>query len=258
MSASLYPCFSYTSCFKWEIYWMQQLKPLLFKRFFFPHCHWGSAKFIQLKGYLSLTCLQSMGSPVMLALLHHLLQQVMFCPLVTTRRTADKTLSWLTPTQQQVAHLKACRPLHRLQPPLLLLSLMIVLLLPPHSLLQPRVPPLSQPRCLHPLHPQLWEKQMLQELVGVAVVAVQLQLQMEWSPGSRPQMLEHQIHCHQGKTPYQLLTFSMLCYTARHTVAFCLVSFRWEQRKDPHGRTYYVDHNTRTTTWERPQPLPPG
>ncbi|XP_046703277.1 NEDD4-like E3 ubiquitin-protein ligase WWP1 isoform X2 [Silurus meridionalis] len=32
----------------------------------------------------------------------------------------------------------------------------------------------------------------------------------------------------------------------------------WEQRKDPHGRTYYVDHNTRTTTWERPQPLPSG
>ncbi|XP_008570821.1 PREDICTED: NEDD4-like E3 ubiquitin-protein ligase WWP1 [Galeopterus variegatus] len=32
----------------------------------------------------------------------------------------------------------------------------------------------------------------------------------------------------------------------------------WEQRTDPHGRTYYVDHNTRTTTWERPQPLPPG
>ncbi|KAF4087806.1 hypothetical protein AMELA_G00075410 [Ameiurus melas] len=32
----------------------------------------------------------------------------------------------------------------------------------------------------------------------------------------------------------------------------------WEQRKDPHGRTYYVDHNTRTTTWERPQPLPAG
>ncbi|KAG5205101.1 hypothetical protein JEQ12_019546 [Ovis aries] len=33
---------------------------------------------------------------------------------------------------------------------------------------------------------------------------------------------------------------------------------QWEQRRDPHGRTYYVDHNTRTTTWERPQPLPPG
>ncbi|KAG5849927.1 hypothetical protein ANANG_G00076900 [Anguilla anguilla] len=32
----------------------------------------------------------------------------------------------------------------------------------------------------------------------------------------------------------------------------------WEQRKDLHGRTYYVDHNTKTTTWERPQPLPSG
>ena len=33
---------------------------------------------------------------------------------------------------------------------------------------------------------------------------------------------------------------------------------RWEQRVDPHSRIYYVDHNTRTTAWERPQPLPPG
>ena len=32
----------------------------------------------------------------------------------------------------------------------------------------------------------------------------------------------------------------------------------WEMRIDPHGRPYYVDHNTRTTTWERPTPLPPG
>jgi len=29
-------------------------------------------------------------------------------------------------------------------------------------------------------------------------------------------------------------------------------------RYDPHGRPYYVDHNTRTTTWERPIQLPPG
>ncbi len=26
----------------------------------------------------------------------------------------------------------------------------------------------------------------------------------------------------------------------------------WERRSDPLGRTYYVDHNTRTTTWHRP------
>jgi len=32
----------------------------------------------------------------------------------------------------------------------------------------------------------------------------------------------------------------------------------WELRTDPHGRVYYIDHNTRTTTWERPVPLPPG
>ncbi|XP_029008939.1 NEDD4-like E3 ubiquitin-protein ligase WWP2 isoform X1 [Betta splendens] len=30
----------------------------------------------------------------------------------------------------------------------------------------------------------------------------------------------------------------------------------WEQRVLPQGRVYYVDHNTKTTTWERP--LPPG
>ena len=28
--------------------------------------------------------------------------------------------------------------------------------------------------------------------------------------------------------------------------------FSWERRTDPRGRTYYVDHNTRTTTWQRP------
>uniref|UniRef100_A0A6Q2YQN8 E3 ubiquitin-protein ligase n=1 Tax=Esox lucius TaxID=8010 RepID=A0A6Q2YQN8_ESOLU len=33
-------------------------------------------------------------------------------------------------------------------------------------------------------------------------------------------------------------------------------SIVWEQRVLPHGRVYYVDHNTKTTTWERP--LPPG
>lgn len=33
---------------------------------------------------------------------------------------------------------------------------------------------------------------------------------------------------------------------------------RWEVRHDPYGRRYYVDHNTRSTYWERPTPLPPG
>ncbi|CAF0806628.1 unnamed protein product [Brachionus calyciflorus] len=30
----------------------------------------------------------------------------------------------------------------------------------------------------------------------------------------------------------------------------------WEVRLDKHGRAYYIDHNTQTTTWHRPCPLP--
>lgn len=26
----------------------------------------------------------------------------------------------------------------------------------------------------------------------------------------------------------------------------------WEERTDANGRTYYVNHNARTTQWERP------
>jgi len=32
----------------------------------------------------------------------------------------------------------------------------------------------------------------------------------------------------------------------------------WEVRFDQYNRKYYVDHNTRSTTWERPKKLPPG
>uniref|UniRef100_A0A8C1VIH3 E3 ubiquitin-protein ligase n=1 Tax=Cyprinus carpio TaxID=7962 RepID=A0A8C1VIH3_CYPCA len=67
-------------------------------------------------------------------------------------------------------------------------------------------------------------------------------------PGSDSLSLSHthkHIHSHIHTHTSQSLTLSV-CF------------LRWEQRKDPHGRTYYVDHNTRTTTWERPQPLPMG
>uniref|UniRef100_A0A673N279 E3 ubiquitin-protein ligase n=1 Tax=Sinocyclocheilus rhinocerous TaxID=307959 RepID=A0A673N279_9TELE len=59
-----------------------------------------------------------------------------------------------------------------------------------------------------------------------------------------------QSHCHPGQT-------LPLTHTHSQTHTPC-VFLRWEQRKDPHGRTYYVDHNSKTTTWERPQPLPMG
>lgn len=32
----------------------------------------------------------------------------------------------------------------------------------------------------------------------------------------------------------------------------CQLPLGWEMRRDPRGRSYYVDHNTRTTTWQRP------
>ncbi|XP_034021949.1 E3 ubiquitin-protein ligase Itchy-like isoform X2 [Thalassophryne amazonica] len=32
----------------------------------------------------------------------------------------------------------------------------------------------------------------------------------------------------------------------------------WEQRVDPNGRVYYVDHVEKKTTWDRPEPLPTG
>jgi len=43
----------------------------------------------------------------------------------------------------------------------------------------------------------------------------------------------------------------------------CLMEFlfvwcSWEQRVDQNGRVYYVDHIEKRTTWERPEPLPPG
>lgn len=37
-----------------------------------------------------------------------------------------------------------------------------------------------------------------------------------------------------------------------YTVFEALFHHRWEMRVDGRGRAYYVDHNTRTTTWQRP------
>lgn len=38
----------------------------------------------------------------------------------------------------------------------------------------------------------------------------------------------------------------------RSPTQYELLVSRWEKRTDPRGRFYYVDHNTRTTTWQRP------
>lgn len=42
----------------------------------------------------------------------------------------------------------------------------------------------------------------------------------------------------------------MICFHA--ALLICVVDCSWERRVDNRGRIYYVDHNTRTTTWQRP------
>ncbi len=43
-----------------------------------------------------------------------------------------------------------------------------------------------------------------------------------------------------------------------HILTHSLPFSSWEQRMDPQGRTYYLDHSTRTTSWDRPEVLPSG
>jgi len=47
----------------------------------------------------------------------------------------------------------------------------------------------------------------------------------------------------------KLDTLSSICSVCIHRV---------EMKYDLNGRPYYVDHNTRTTSWIRPTPLPTG
>uniref|UniRef100_A0A671MR70 E3 ubiquitin-protein ligase n=1 Tax=Sinocyclocheilus anshuiensis TaxID=1608454 RepID=A0A671MR70_9TELE len=68
-----------------------------------------------------------------------------------------------------------------------------------------------------------------------------------------------QIHTHTHTLQTYKPTQAAMKYdhnTLRYKVMMFLISCSWEQRILPHGRVYYVDHNTKTTTWERP--LPPG
>uniref|UniRef100_A0A4W4FHV1 E3 ubiquitin-protein ligase n=1 Tax=Electrophorus electricus TaxID=8005 RepID=A0A4W4FHV1_ELEEL len=46
--------------------------------------------------------------------------------------------------------------------------------------------------------------------------------------------------------------------TALYVLLCVCVWYSWEQRVDQSGRVYFVDHVEKRTTWERPEPLPPG
>jgi hypothetical protein len=57
---------------------------------------------------------------------------------------------------------------------------------------------------------------------------------------------------------WKIMTISDPFYCPFNYPYICEYYFRWEMRYDIYGRRYYVDHNTRSTSWERPQPLPSG
>lgn len=52
----------------------------------------------------------------------------------------------------------------------------------------------------------------------------------------------------------------IICYSffKFEYIFMSLFAYSWEMRFDAYGRQYYVDHNTKSTSWERPQPLPAG
>uniref|UniRef100_A0A673YNH0 E3 ubiquitin-protein ligase n=1 Tax=Salmo trutta TaxID=8032 RepID=A0A673YNH0_SALTR len=73
------------------------------------------------------------------------------------------------------------------------------------------------------------------------------ELSEEQSPGASGRNYSAK-NSHSGPGSTDLICLSLsLCFS---------LLLSWEQRVLPHGRVYYVDHNTKTTTWERP--LPPG
>lgn len=62
-----------------------------------------------------------------------------------------------------------------------------------------------------------------------------------WTTPPEPQLGSARSHSHQGKRG---------CGCEGDGDSALLHS--WERRTDPRGRVYYVDHNTRTTTWQKP------
>ena len=52
-----------------------------------------------------------------------------------------------------------------------------------------------------------------------------------------------------SRVPITVINYAVQ-YQSIHILYFSHIS--WERRTDSKGRTYYADHNTRTTTWKKP------
>ena len=73
---------------------------------------------------------------------------------------------------------------------------------------------------------------------------------------NHPQLLPPRHHFQ--KSHYLLGIIPFKTYLKNFVKFIVLIFNSWEVRFDKYNRRYYVDHNTRSTTWERPQPLPAG
>uniref|UniRef100_A0A7N5ZW19 E3 ubiquitin-protein ligase n=1 Tax=Anabas testudineus TaxID=64144 RepID=A0A7N5ZW19_ANATE len=77
------------------------------------------------------------------------------------------------------------------------------------------------------------------------------------SPG---QTFSETLICHYGG--FKCFAVGWLITSYLHIITFLkfivIILSRWEQRVDQNGRVYFVDHVEKRTTWERPDPLPPG
>ena len=63
----------------------------------------------------------------------------------------------------------------------------------------------------------------------------------------------HPIRKHsEQKYTFSSNIFMPIIITSTCTLCVCCYPFSWERRQDERGRIYYVDHNTRTTTWQKP------
>lgn len=84
---------------------------------------------------------------------------------------------------------------------------------------------------------------------GVAAVAVAAHVTSDGACGTVPNYASQQASSQTPPTQAQVQAQAQQLQQPQDPLPI-----GWQMRFDPQGRVYYVDHNTRTTTWERPLP----
>ncbi|CAF0902584.1 unnamed protein product [Adineta ricciae] len=90
----------------------------------------------------------------------------------------------------------------------------------------------------------LTKRSILQRVRGTATIG----LAYMNSPGTLTHAESSEIETNGSESGFEIIHHRDVSQTLNETP----LPPGWEERKDGHGRTYYVDHNSRTTTWHRP------